>query len=372
LISIKDEYLLLMEVKKVNSSESLLKAILEIFVYVYRLYKFKTINKFKEEYDSFYKVVVPVVLTFNNSTSGLQILEFNNYPYLKKLLKRINMELNLYRIREIQFFTVDSYSDKWDTALKLKDEKIYLNRHISIAQYFIQTDCNEFESIIISTSNTQDIESCLNSYFTYCNDDAIRFVNKHIPYLLEEIAKFNAIYPKNKLLNDNHSDWAWKKAYPFFEAYRNIAKKHNCYELLDLNLQLMKPNDNSLMVPIVSCFKEEKVFLKLIEAYHEIPIKRSHDYDGVTGNEIDLGQEAIIISAISQYNDARVIPILLASLLQGKYSKETVVTTLLKHKSKDEIINYVKPYAESKNFLLGALTDNCENAQWVIKYLTNI
>ncbi len=288
---------------------------------------------------------------------------------MKNLLKRINKELSLFKIHEIQFFSVDSYNDNWDKALKIKDDKIHLDRHITITQYYIEKDCCEFENIINSKSNTQDIESHLNSYFTYCKDAAIRYVINHIPHLMDEIDQYKAIYPKNEKMNNDFNLWARAKAYPFFEAYRNIAKRYNCLSLLDLNLKLMRPNDNSMMVPIVSCYKEEKVLVKLIEAYYEIPIKQSHDYDGVSSHKIDLNQEAIIVSAICDFDDRRIIPVLQNSLLQGKYGKEKVVETLLKYVTKDEIVNSVKHYAESNNLFLVALTDTTQNSQWVINYL---
>jgi hypothetical protein len=132
---------------------------------------------------------------------------------------------------------------------------------------------------------------------------------------------------------------------------------------------LMRPYVNNLMVPIVSCYKEEKVLLKLIEAYNEIPIIKTHDYDGVSSHEIDLNQEAIIVSAICDFDDKRIIPVLQNSLLTGKYRKEKVVNTLLKYMTKDEIVNSVKHYGESNNLFFNALTDYPQNAKWVIEYL---
>lgn len=110
LLSQKDNILFFIEAKKYKSTESLLKAILEIFVYTYRLHTFKIIDSFKQDYECAENmIIVPAVLTFSDSTSGKQIKEIHNYPNLKRLLKRINEELNKFDIKNIEFYVVDNF-----------------------------------------------------------------------------------------------------------------------------------------------------------------------------------------------------------------------------------------------------------------------
>lgn len=146
LLSQKDNHLFFIEAKKHKSTESLLKAILEIFVYTFRLHHFEMINTFKQDYNCTEKTsIVPVVLTFSESSSGRQIKEINKYPNLKLLLKRINAELNIEGIKNIEFYVIDNFVIEQALVLTppySKDNintnyKIKLNKPISITKHQI-------------------------------------------------------------------------------------------------------------------------------------------------------------------------------------------------------------------------------------------
>ncbi|WP_293892136.1 hypothetical protein [Flavobacterium sp.] len=141
LLSQKENSLFFIEVKKHKSAESLLKAILEIFVYTYRLHHFKMINSLKLDYGcSESTTIVPAVLTFSDSRSGNQIKEFYKYPELQNLLKRINAELNKEGIKNIEFYVVEEFIIEKalvSSLIRNKDYKIELSKPISIKKYNI-------------------------------------------------------------------------------------------------------------------------------------------------------------------------------------------------------------------------------------------
>ena len=106
------------EAKKANSNESLLKAILEIFVYVFRLAKFNRLEIFRKEYkisDDF--LSIPAVMIFKNSTPGKQLIKMKNYPILLKLISRINAEFNSVGISKLEFYMVTNFEHNLSEVL---------------------------------------------------------------------------------------------------------------------------------------------------------------------------------------------------------------------------------------------------------------
>lgn len=144
LLSRKDNFLFFIEAKKYNSTESLLKAILEIFVYTFRLHEFGMIDTFKKEYDSSEKTIIPAVLTFSTAKSGNQIKKIHKYPNLQNLIKRINEKLNSKGIKNIEFYVIENFNIE-ETFLvstppyhkDIKNYKIELNKPVSIKKYQI-------------------------------------------------------------------------------------------------------------------------------------------------------------------------------------------------------------------------------------------
>ncbi len=148
LLSITDSQLFFIEDKKPDPSDSLLKAILEIFVYTYRLHKYDFINKLKIEYSVTEHKSVPVILAFENSSSGRQIIDIynksNKFKQFITLIDRINIELSKVGVEKIQFYVIDKLKDELNKALrtdpqyvsKNKNVKfIILNQPISIKKY---------------------------------------------------------------------------------------------------------------------------------------------------------------------------------------------------------------------------------------------
>lgn len=149
LLSIANDRLFFIEAKKPEPSDSLLKAILEIFVYTYRLHKYGFIKKFKEEYKIIEHKSVPVVLAFENSSAGRQIIDIykklKDYNQFITLIDRINIELSKVGVENIEFYLIDALKSDLDKALKVdptfdsgkKNGKynIILNQPISIKKY---------------------------------------------------------------------------------------------------------------------------------------------------------------------------------------------------------------------------------------------
>ena len=149
LLSIANNQLFFIEAKKPEPSDSLLKAILEIFVYTYRLHKFDFINKFKEEYEVTEHKSVPVVLAFENSSAGRQIIDIYNkskeYNQFITLIDRINIELSKVGVEKIEFYVIDKLKGQlvnalktdptFDSKKKKEKYKIILNQPISIKKY---------------------------------------------------------------------------------------------------------------------------------------------------------------------------------------------------------------------------------------------
>lgn len=369
LISKNENKLFLIEVKAVSNG-SLLKAILEIFVYTFRLYEYKIINTLKIEFDIEGTSIIPAVLVYKNSTSGQQITFINDFPKLKELINRINIELNKYEVGKIEFYIFDDFNlSKSLKVLPLnqKESLIKLKQPIQIVQFHINIEPVAFVTMLDNLEDIKKIESYLNSFLNFYKFDAVNYIIKRINDFQDKVDEYNKTYPKGEVIFNNASNLV-KKESPFIDAYLNVLNQNNQYnypELLDLNLRLMNPYRNNKLVPLVSFFKETKVLDKLIEAYNNIPIIRVKDLDGILEKELDLQQESIISSAICKYDDKKIISVLMESLLKGKYLKELVINKLLKYISKDELLGYVSKYSDT-DILFSSISDN---AKWVIKYL---
>lgn len=141
LLAERKNELLFIEVKKSGSVESLLKAILEIFVYVNRLSMFKLLEQFLIEYKKQnVKFIIPCILTFKNSTSGDQLGKIKEYPYLIKLINRMNRVLESNNICKMQFYLIEN--DVVDLNMNeineiKKQYKITLKREVHISQVLI-------------------------------------------------------------------------------------------------------------------------------------------------------------------------------------------------------------------------------------------
>ena len=105
LLALKNDELFIIEAKKIGSSESILKAVLEAYVYS------SLVNIAKEQFYVDFGIksevrIVPVVLTFSNSTSGQQLLEIENYQNIKALIAKINESLVASGIEKLRFYII--------------------------------------------------------------------------------------------------------------------------------------------------------------------------------------------------------------------------------------------------------------------------
>ena len=105
LLSYKDGKLFVIEAKKIGSSESILKAVLEAYVYS------KFVYAAKETFYADFKIdsgttIKPAVLTFVNSTSGQQLMAMAQYPNIKIVIDKINHDLAKSGIEKIGFFLI--------------------------------------------------------------------------------------------------------------------------------------------------------------------------------------------------------------------------------------------------------------------------
>ena len=119
LLSYKNGKLFIIEAKKIGSSESVLKAILETYVYSKLVYATK---------DAFYAdfkinsgvTIKPVVLTFVNSTSGQQMMEIAQYPNIKAFIDKINDDLVKIGIEKIGFFLITNSDEDIKFSLETR------------------------------------------------------------------------------------------------------------------------------------------------------------------------------------------------------------------------------------------------------------
>lgn len=119
LLSYKDGKLFVVEAKKIGSSESILKAILEAYVYSKLVYAAK--KTFYADFEIDPGVTIkPAVLTFVNSTSGQQLIKMAQYPNIKALIDKINHDLAKAGIEKIGFFLITNPDDDIKFSLEAR------------------------------------------------------------------------------------------------------------------------------------------------------------------------------------------------------------------------------------------------------------
>jgi len=119
LLSYKEGKLFVIEAKKIGSSESILKAILEAYVYS------KLVRAVKKAFYADFKIdsgatIKPVVLTFVNSTSGQQLIKMAKYPNVKALIDKINHDLAKTEIDKIGFFLITNPDEDIKSSLEAR------------------------------------------------------------------------------------------------------------------------------------------------------------------------------------------------------------------------------------------------------------
>lgn len=101
------ETALCVEAKEPDSQESILKAVLEAYVYT------SLVSSKKQLFLSSFKLdptlqLTPAVLTFASAQSGRQLKELNKYPYLLKLIEMLNAQLANIGVAPMRFFVVEN------------------------------------------------------------------------------------------------------------------------------------------------------------------------------------------------------------------------------------------------------------------------
>lgn len=112
---------LCVEAKKPNSSESILKAILQAYVYT------SLIATKKELFFSSFNLdqnlrLTPAILTFANAQSGRQLMGLKEYPNLLRLIAKINCQLTEIGIAPMRFFIVENSDVELAGCLATKTE----------------------------------------------------------------------------------------------------------------------------------------------------------------------------------------------------------------------------------------------------------
>lgn len=381
-ISIREnKSLLFIEAKKAQSNESILKAVLEIFVYTMRLVKFDRIKQLKTDFDvAQIKPIVPCVLTFEDSTSGNQILNIKEYPKFIILLKSINKELLSYKIDPIEFYLIDKTFSDYSDMLTVqnvqgnkKEMKILLNTEINIFQYFPELCGNiiNFEKSILKSSDILNVEMLYRTYLTFYREDAISFIVNLINGIQDDIEKYKNTFPKNTE-EANKLEKSLKDKVVFIDAYIVISSDYILQGFHKTNLRLVNQYRIKELVHQISYFKHDETLELLVDLYENLRIIQRKDYDGISSEQINQEDEKIIIDALCNYDSPKIIPALEKSLLQGKYNKEKVVKKLLKYKSKNYILKLVGEYAKTENIFISALTNKKGNAKKVIKIIDEI
>ena len=108
---------LCVEAKKPQSSESVLKAILQAFTYTRLVSSVR--SRFLPDFDlPDTHNLTPVVLTYYSASSGKQLLQKESYPNLLLLIENLNAILRSDHIDPIRFFLVDDKHCSFDSCLK--------------------------------------------------------------------------------------------------------------------------------------------------------------------------------------------------------------------------------------------------------------
>lgn len=95
------------EAKSLRSTESVLKAILQAYVYTSLTYKRH--NLFVSEFHlPTTLLLTPAVLTFASAASGRQLHQWDKYPCLGALVRRLNAELSKSGCGGIRFFIINN------------------------------------------------------------------------------------------------------------------------------------------------------------------------------------------------------------------------------------------------------------------------
>jgi hypothetical protein len=123
-----EKTVLCIEAKQPNASESVLKAILEAYVYTSLVSTAKV--RFLNDFGLAPNLqLTPAVLTFAVSASGRQLREINRFPQLLSLVRTLNKRLVAQQIASLRFYIVNNPAEELrncltTTKLPNGDEKV--------------------------------------------------------------------------------------------------------------------------------------------------------------------------------------------------------------------------------------------------------
>lgn len=124
IISLNKKKLHIIEAKSYKSTESILKGLLEAYVYSNLLYIVKKtfIKECKKVEHNIctHLTLTPTLLTFEIAASGQQLLNFDKYPNIKQLLLLLNNNLREKGINELQCFMVKNPKDRIESSLETR------------------------------------------------------------------------------------------------------------------------------------------------------------------------------------------------------------------------------------------------------------
>jgi hypothetical protein len=125
LLACNNNNLFVIEAKKHDSSESILKAILEAYVYSRLVHSVK--ERFYFDFGFVSELILtPTILTFESATSGEQLLQLclkDKHPNIKRLLNILNKDLEKDGLNKFRFFIITNKIDKARPPLEKSDFK---------------------------------------------------------------------------------------------------------------------------------------------------------------------------------------------------------------------------------------------------------
>lgn len=115
-LCVNGDAVILVEAKQPSSSESILKAILEAFVYSSLVATVRNpfLDCFSLPRNS---VLTPAVLTFSNALSGRQLATIHSSPQLLEVIRLLNRTLEDRQVTPLRFFTVNNDDDSANGCL---------------------------------------------------------------------------------------------------------------------------------------------------------------------------------------------------------------------------------------------------------------
>jgi hypothetical protein len=121
LLCVLPQTALCVEAKKPKSNESILKAVLEAFVYtsLVATKKQSFLTSFNLDQNL---LLTPAVLTFASTQSGRQLKMINKYPQLLGLIRVLNSQLALGGIAPLRFFVIENPVVEFATCLTTTQE----------------------------------------------------------------------------------------------------------------------------------------------------------------------------------------------------------------------------------------------------------